>query len=206
MHNGAVTESSWPGSSRDRGRAMVHRSAKLWLCAGSLLVLRLSSHGRGMSLTSGGLLFGPRTRGDPTIATVVADPVHRGGVVDDGCVVHVVNVGDVHIVHRTVVIKLPVLPTSTLVAFSKVSVAITDSAIETDLLTPVALIEDVAIATPTPIGWSPEQSRFRSHHPRTWHPVVIVVIVGVSPVAGGPEITFSRTKRLLIDGELWRGE
>lgn len=99
MHNGAVTERSWLGSSRDRWRAMVHRGAKLWLCAGSLLVLRLSSHGRRMSLTSGGLFFGPRTRGDPTIATVVADSVHRGGVVDDGCVVHVVNVGDVHIVH-----------------------------------------------------------------------------------------------------------
>ena len=184
---------------------MVQRCAKLWLCPGGLLVLRLSGHGRGMPLTCRGLFFRPRTRSDATIAAVVADPVHRG-VVDDGGVVNVVNVCDVHVVHRTVVVELSVLPPAALITLTKVSVAITDSAIKTDLLAPVALIEDVAIAAPTPVGWSPEQAGFRSHHPRTWHPVVIVVIVGVSPVAGGPEITLPRTKRLLIDREFWRSK
>jgi hypothetical protein len=158
-----------------------------------------------MSLTCRGLLFRPRTRSDATIAAVVADPVHCG-VVDHGGVVYVVNVCDIHVVHRTVVVELSVLPAAALITLTKVSVSIADSAIETDLRPPVALIEDVAIAAPTPVGWSPEQAGFRRHHPRAWHPVVIVVIVGVSPVAWGPEITLARTKRLLIDGEFWRGE
>src|SRR5579872_552792 len=153
-----------------------------------------------MSLTCRSLFFRPRTRIDPTIAAVVADPIHCGGVVDHGCVVNVVNVGDVHVVHRTVVIELSVLPPATLVALSEVSVAVTDSAIEADLLPPVALIENITIATPTPIGWSPEQAGFWGHHPRTGHPVVIVVIVSVSPVPGRPEITITRAKRLRVDG------
>jgi len=184
---------------------MVQRCAKLWLCPGGLLVLRLSGHGRGMPLTCRGLFFRPRTRSDATIAAVVADPVHRG-VVDDGGVVNVVNVCDVHVAHRTVVIKLPVLPTAALVALSEVSVAVTDSAVKTYLLSPVAIVEHVSVAAPTPIGWSPKQAGLRRHHPRTWHPVVIVVIISVSPVAGGPEITLAGTKRLLVDREFRRGE
>src|SRR5271157_953450 len=169
-------------------------------------MLRLSGCGRDMSLTCRSLVFRPRTRSDPTIAAVVADPVHRGVVVDHRGVVNVVNVGDVYVVHRTVVIKLPVLPTSTLVAFSEVSVAVTDSSVETYLLTPVPVIEDISVAAPTPIGWSPEQTGFRSHHPRTRHPVVIVEVVAVSPVPGCPEITVAGTERLLVDGQFRRGK
>ena len=58
----------------------------------------LSGYRRNMSVTQGLLLFRGGTRIDPTVATVVADTIHRD-VVDDGRVVDVVDVGDVHIVH-----------------------------------------------------------------------------------------------------------
>src|ERR1700680_2013798 len=92
-----------------------------------------------------------RTSTDPTIAAVVTDPVHRR-IVDHRGVVNVVNVGDVHVVHRTVVVKLPVLPTSAFIALTKVSVAVTDPAIEPYTRTPVAIVENVSVAAPPPIG------------------------------------------------------
>jgi hypothetical protein len=157
-----------------------------------------------MSLSRRSLFFWPRARIDPTIAAVIADPVHSGGVVNHGCVVNVVDVGNVHIAYRTVVIELSVLPPATLVALSEISVAVTDPAVKTYLLSPVAIVENVVIAAPTPVGWSPEQTAFRNHHPCTRHPVVIVV--SVSPVPGCPEITLTGTKRLLVDGEFRRSE
>src|SRR5579864_2359822 len=168
-------------------------------------MLSLNGHRRDVSATCRGLLFRPRTGVNPTIAAVIADAVHRS-VVDHRGVVNVVDVGDVHVVHRTVVVKLSVLPTPTFIALAKISVAVIDPAIETYLRTPVAVVEDISVAAPTPIGWSPEQARFRSHHPCPRHPVVIVEIVSVSPVPGCPEIALAGTKRLLVDGEFRRGE
>jgi hypothetical protein len=166
-------------------------------------MLSLNGHRGDMSLMCHSLFLRRWTRSDPTIATVIADPVHRG-VVDHRGVVNIVNVGDVHVVHRTVVVKLSALPTSALIALTKVSVAVTDSSVETYLLTPVAIIEDISAAAPTPIGWSPEQTGFRSQHPCTRYPVV--VILGVSPVPRGPEITVGGTKGLLVYGQFRRGE
>src|SRR5208337_4955034 len=117
---------------------------------------------------------------DPASAAVEADPAHRG--VDHRGVVNVVNFSNVHVVHRTVVEKVSVVPTSTLVALAEVTVAVTNPAIETDVRTPVTVIEDISVAAPTPVGWSPEQTGFWSHHPSTRHPIVIVI--GVSQYPG----------------------
>jgi len=170
-----------------------------------VLLLRLSGHGRDVPLVYRGLLCGPRACRNATGATVIADAIHCG-VVDHRRVVNIVNVGDVHVVHRTVVVKLSVLPTAALIALTKVSVAITNSAVEAYLRTPIAFIENVSVAAPTPIGWSPEIAGFGRHHPRTRHPVIIVVIISVCPVPGCPQIALAGTERLLVDGEFWRGE
>jgi hypothetical protein len=120
-----------------------------------VLLLRLSGHGRDVPLVYRGLLCGPRACRNATGATVIADAIHCG-VVDHRRVVNIVNVGDVHVVHRTVVVKLSVLPTSAFIALTKASVAITDPAAETYCRTPalrlrVAWIERHDIrATRTP--------------------------------------------------------
>ena len=141
---------------------------------------------------------------DPTIATVVTDPIHRGGVVNYRCVINVVNVSYIHVVHRTVIVKLPVLPTSAFIALTKISVAVTDPAIESYARTPVTIVENVSVAAPTPIGRSPQQTAFRSHHPRARYPVVVVV--SISPVPRGPDITVAGDGRLLVNGQFRRGE
>src|ERR1700674_1508061 len=168
-------------------------------------MLSLNSYRRDMPLMRRSLLLRRRTRVDPAIAPVVADVVIVG-IVDDGRVVHVVNDSLVHVVHGAVVEKLPVIPTSAFVAFSKVTEAITDPAVETNLWTPVALIKNKTLAAPTPIPRSPQESDFRRHHPGARHPVIIVEVVALGPVAGCPHVTVFRTKRLLIDRQRGRGD
>jgi hypothetical protein len=157
-----------------------------------------------MSLTRCSLFFRPWTPVDPASATVVADPIYRGVVVNYCCVVNVVNVGYIHVVHRTIIVKLPVLPTSAFIALTKISVAVTDPAIEPYPRTPVAIVENVSVAAPTPIGGSPQQTAFRSHHPRARYPVVVVVSVG--PVPRGPDITITGDGWLLVNRQFRRGE
>src|ERR1700681_1011258 len=140
-------------------------------------------------------LFAPRPRIDATVTTVVADARHRRVV--DGCVVDVMNLGDVHVVDRAVIKEAPVVPTPALIAFTGISEAIVDAAIEPYLGRPEAVVEGERLAAPGPVTGSPKQTRLRCQHPCTGHPKVIVRIVG--PVPWCPEITISRTKRLLIN-------
>src|SRR5271157_1138903 len=111
----------------------------------------LSGYGRNVFLMRGRLILGRGTRADPARTSVVADPVHRGAV-DHRSVVDVVDVGDAHIIDGTVVIELSALPTSALIALTKVSIAITDPAIETYLRAPVTVIENIPVAAPTAIS------------------------------------------------------
>src|SRR6202165_6030801 len=204
-YDGAVPKRSWLRSSRDCRLAMVHRRQLLRIRAGSLHMLSLNRHSGNMLLTRTRHFLRPGTRADPTISAVVADPVHRGAV--HYCrVVNVVNYSDVHVVHRTVVEKAPIVPTSTFIAFAVVTVPVTNPAIKTDMRTPVAIVEDVSVAAPAPIGWSPQETDSRSSHPRTRHPVVIAVVFGISPVPRCPEITVAGTKRLLVNGQFRRGK
>jgi len=184
---------------------MVHRSPLLWVSAGSLRMLRLNGYRRYMVLVRHGLLLRGRTCTYSTIAAVVADPVHRC-IVDYRGVVSVVNVGDVHIVHRTIVGEASVVPAPALVTVTGVAVAIIDSAIEAYVLTPVALIVSISAVAPTPIAWGPEETGSRSHYPCTWHPVVIAFVLPVSPVPRGPDITLGGDGRLLVHRQRRRAE
>src|SRR5882672_4976560 len=133
-------------------------------------------------------LIGPRPGTDAAVTTVVADARHRC-TVDHGCVVDVMNLGDVHVVDSAVIKEAPVVPTPALIAFTEISEAIVDAAIEPHLRRPEAVVEGERLAAPGPVPGSPKQTRFRWQHPCTGHPKVIVRIVG--PVAWCPEITIS---------------
>ena len=146
--NCGIVKRSRLGSGRDRRLAVICGSTQLWVCAGCLHVLSLSGYRRNRSRACRGLFFRSRACVCPTIAAVVADAVH-GGIVDYRCVVHIVDVGDVHIVHRAVVVKLFALPASAFIALAKVSVSVsvTDPAVEPDGRSPVAIIEDISVKT-----------------------------------------------------------
>jgi hypothetical protein len=111
----------------------------------------------------------------------------RPGVVDYGLVVNIVNVRDVHVIHRAVVVENSVIPISASIADTTIAEAVVDATVEADMRTPVAIIPGVGVAAPTPITRGPEEANFGSHHPRTRHPEV--AFIPVSPVAGRPQIT-----------------
>jgi hypothetical protein len=147
-----------------------------------------------MFLMRRSLLFRSRARGDSSLAAVVAYPVHcRIGY---GLFVNVVNGRGVYVVYGSVVVKLPVLPTSPFETLAVVTVAVTNPAVESHLGTPVTVVEHERIAIPAPIRGSPEQAGFGSRYPRAWHPVIIVI--SVSPVARSPDVTVAGNRRLLI--------
>src|SRR5712691_2448835 len=114
-----------------------------------------------MFLTWRSLFLGRRTHVDPTVAAVVADASQRR-VVNHGGIVDVVNLSDVHVVHRTVVIKTSVVPTPTFITAAEITVAIVDSAIETYNRTPIAFVKDETATAPGPIAGGPEETNFRS--------------------------------------------
>lgn len=120
-------------------------------------MLGLNGYGRNVFLSCRGLFFSPRSRVDPTIAAVVADPVDGRVVVDDGGVVNVVDHGGVHVVHRTVVKEAIAVPTPAFVAVTEVAEAIHHAAVEADTRRPVALMEYIAVVGPGPVAW--RQSR-----------------------------------------------
>ena len=197
-HDGAVAKCSGFRSSSNCRCAMIDRSSLLRVRTRGLRMFRLNGYRWNVFLTSHCFLLGRWAHADPAVATVVADPVHSG-TVDHCCVVNVMDDGDVHVVYRTVVEKMSVIPTSALVAISVVTVAVTDATIETYLLAPIAVIENVSVAAPAPVRRSPEQPHFWSHDPGARNPVVVVVVVGVCPVPRRPEITIARTERLLVN-------
>ena len=136
----SVTEGSRPGSRRDWRSPLIHGSPELAVIAGRLDMFILSGYGSDMSVSGCNLIFRPGTGVDSSIAAVVADSIDRGSIYDRG-VVNVMNVYDVHIVHRTVVEEASAVPPPAFVALAEITIAVGDAAIETDMRTPVAFME-----------------------------------------------------------------
>jgi hypothetical protein len=72
--------------------------------------------------------------------TVEAGAVDRGVVVNYRLVINIVNDGHVHVIHTSVVEEIVSPPISALIAFSRISIAVIYSAIETDVRSPVTSI------------------------------------------------------------------
>src|SRR5271165_4474254 len=138
-----------------------------------------------------------------TLAAVIADMVHSG-FVDYGLVVNIVNVRDVHIIHRTVVVEGSVVPISTSIADATIAKPVVDAAVEADMRTPVAFIPGIGVAPPTPIARCPEEARLRSHHPSPRHPEV--AFIAICPVARRPQITGGGAHGLRVNGERGRSD
>src|SRR5271167_1128014 len=193
------------GSGRNGRLAMVRRNTQLRIGAGSLHLLGLSRHGRNVFFARRGLFLRCRPCCYPTVAAVVADAVHRR-VVDHGGVVNVVNVSDVYVIHRAVIVEMVVFPTPALVTVAEVTEAIVNSAIETDHWSPEAFMEDKPFASPTPPAGSPEKADLRGQDPGSRHPVVVAKVGIIRPVARGPDVTVGWARRLHIHRKRGRTE
>src|ERR1700687_2034238 len=162
-------------------------------------MLSLRGHRRDVSIMCRSLLLRCRARTDPTVAAVVTHAVY--GDISDRCVVNVMDVGDVNVGHGSIVEKAPIIPTPAFVSVAEGAETVIDSAVKAYLWSPIAFIENKAVATPAPISWRPQEADFWRLHPCTGHPVIIAEIFAVGPVTRRPDIAVARASWLFIDGQ-----
>src|SRR5258708_4835598 len=168
-------------------------------------MLSLSTHRRQMSSAPCLFVSRRRARIDPTVATVEAHAIFDA-IVDHCRVVHVVDIGHVHIGHGTVVKEVSIVPTSAFETLAEVTKSVIDPAIKTNFRAPETFVPEEYIPAPTPPARGPQETDFRSEHPRARHPVVILTVVIPIPVSRRPDITLAWTNGLLIYRQRRRSE
>lgn len=177
--------------------ALIDRSAQFTIAACFLNVLVLYGDWGDVAFARKGFFFPRGPLANSAIAAVVAD---AGFVaIDDGRVVDVVNLGDVHVVHGTVVIKVIVIPAAAFIAVAEIAKSITDSAIPPNVRAPVSFMEEKGTVLPAPVAGRPEEADFGSFDPGPRNPVIVLVIAIPSPISGSPDVTVAWTRRLFID-------
>jgi len=82
-------------------------------------------------------------------------------VYDDGLVIDIRDVGDIHVGHGPVVKEFAATPFAAYEAFTEVSKAVIDAAIESDVWAPIAGIPHIEAINPTPVSGSPQKAYFR---------------------------------------------
>src|SRR5229473_3056887 len=198
-HGVAVVECSGPRSRRYGRSALVYGGAQLPVGAGFVKMLILRPNRPDMAPAARGLFFGAGPLVNATVAAVIADVVYRRIVVYDRGVVGVMDFRDIDVVHRAVVVKAVVVPAATFITAAEIAVAVIYAAVKTNPWAPITLMENKDSSAPTPIGRRPEETGFRSQHPRAGDPKIIIPIPG--PIARSPDIALLRADGLLIDGQ-----
>src|SRR5580704_3275707 len=185
LHYVMTRKCSRPGGRCNRRSAVICRRPQFRIAAGLLDVFPLSSDGIDVPVMLGNFFLRCGAPRDAALAAVVADVVDHF-VIDDGFVVHVVNVDDVNVGHGPVIEEVSAIPAAAHEPYAEISKAIRDSAIEADVRAPISFMEKKCAAIPSPPRRSPEIADLWRFDPRPGHPVVIAAIPG--PVAGSPEI------------------
>src|ERR1700733_14022297 len=183
-------------SGRNCWFSMVRRCPELRVASRSLQVLVLRSYRRDMPVVCRSFLLRRGTRVDPSIATVVTHSIDRCGI--SRRVVDVVDIGDIHIHHGSVIEEVSIVPASALKTHSKVPESIIDPAVKPDCRSPVTLMKNECLAAPTPPARSPQETNLGGQHPCARNPEVVGCVVVPIPVSGSPEITITWANRLFI--------
>ena len=195
-----MIRSEGTGCGDDRRTALVLVVELLPVLCGLTLVLDLGGHGRGPGAAHRCDLRGLRTGGDSTAASVIGDAVVV--VDDDGAVVDVGDARDVDTVYGAVVVEVVSVPIAAVITRAGVAEAVINTAVVTDVWSPVAVVETVAVAVEAPVGGGPERSGIGGEDPGSGNPVI--AHGGVAPVAGRPEVVGRGGFGLLIGGEWGR--
>ena len=182
---------------------MIDRGKLAAVGAGCSYVLLLNGHGRNVAFVREGFLFGSWASTDAASAAVETDS--RAASFFNRPFVHVVDNGDVNVVHVAVIEEVIASPVAAGVAVSNVAEAVVDAAVEADVRTPVTFIPKVVAVAPAPVTRSPKHSDFGRFHPGARHPEIAAVIA-VTPVTRSPDIAFSGDYGLLVDGQLGRSD
>ena len=175
---------------------MVHTSELIAVSACGLDLLGLSCSRRGVREGLRLTLCSARLCLDPALTTVEADA--RSARRFNALVVGVVNDIHVDIVDRLVVVEVPIPPVAAAIADTAITKAVVDAAVEADMGTPVAFVEEVATAVAiTPVARRPEISRLWCLDPAAWHKIIVVTVPG--PIARRPEVIWRGNRRLNVN-------
>src|SRR5208337_1880224 len=183
-----------PGRGGDRRFTVIDRCRGRLIAHRGLLMLHLHRSRCLMRRAGGSLFGGSRLRRDPTPPAVEANPAARG--VADRLLIHIVNVGDIHVAHRGVVIEMLPLPVPARVTLAEITVTVRNAAVEPDRWAPVAGVPSEPFVAPSPIPGRPEQPNFRRLHPSAGDPEVPVLVVG--PISRGPDRSLFHEDRLFV--------
>jgi hypothetical protein len=137
-------------------------------------------------------------------------PVDSTGSVKTGPVIHLyprmVNVGIVntgaHMPGGGIIKEMAALPMPTPKTGSVITKSIVNSAVESNVRSPITAMPKVTSITPTPPPWSPKEPYGRRQYPHTGDPVIIVI--PPAPIAGAPQVSIPRAGRLVVDRDWGR--
>ena len=186
-----------PRRGHDIWPTVVHRSKLGSVLAREVLVLLLQAGGFNVPVALRRHFGGARPRAEATRAAIVADPSHRS-IINHRLVIHVPDVNYVDVIHAPVVKEGPTSPISPGIPYACVSESVIDSTVKTDMRAPIPRVPDEDPADPTPVTWSPQESRRGRDHPGAWNPVVAVHGI-IGPIARSPDVTWARADRLGVD-------
>jgi hypothetical protein len=155
-----------------------------------LFVLGLYAGGLNVPFSGSLSLLSGLLRADAAIASVIADVGRIVIVVDDRCVVGVVNDGHIDVIHGAIVREVATFPPPAQIANSDVTEAIIHAAIKSDVGSPITAMPVIAAVAPTPVTGCPKNAYTRSQDPSAGNP--IIVVDAISPITGSPDVAFAR--------------
>lgn len=165
-------------------------------------MLGLHRGSRRVLFASSSLLGGSGLCGGAAGTAIVANAIHRGGVVDDGSVVGVVDHRGVHVGYGGVVVISAAAPFTTGEAHSGITESVSYATIEADMRSPISSVPQITATAPTPITRSPEQSDGRGDYPRARYPEIAVR--AIRPITWGPDVARAWADGLGINWQDWR--
>ena len=135
--------------------------------------------------------------------TVVTGAIVRDvdrGVVDDDrirdrAVIHL-NIGDVHVVDRTVIVESISVPVPALIANTDVAEAIVNAAVISDMPAPESIVIAISAADESPISGRPQKANLGRLRPGARHP--IVALRSIAPISRRPQVAIAWAIRLRI--------
>jgi hypothetical protein len=194
--NYTASEVAGARSSRYRRPAVVLPREQSAVLARGAFMLQLRRKRAAMRFVGVGCLLRRGTCGYSALSAVVRHVCII--VYDDGLVVDIGDVCDIHISHRPVIEKFATAPFAAGEAFAEVSEAVINAAVESDMRAPISGIPNIEAVVPTPVSGGPQIAYFRGFDPSAGHPVV-AVIVAPGPVSRCPYVARAGAEGLLVN-------
>jgi len=111
----------------------------------------------------------------------------------------------VYIYHGGIILKMVSTPSSAVIAGTTVSISIVYTSVITYTASPITIMETIVAIIKPPITRSPQITIMRWSYPYTRYPIIIAIVITISPIARNPKISISRTIRLIVIRQFRRG-